>query len=89
MDLVTLPHGLLEFYGALVLACGVVLGVVVGRNWKRRLTVTDPEPPELLQRKMLLLEKDLDATRTDLERLVDDRDLMRELRRPRTRVGAA
>ena len=89
MDLVTLPHGLLEFYGALVLACGVILGVVVGRNWKRRPTATDPEPPELLQRRVLLLEKDLDSTRTDLERLVDDRDLMRELRRPRTRAGAA
>ena len=89
MDLVTLPHGLLEFYGALVLACGVVLGVVVGRTWKRTPAATDPEPPELLQRRVLLLEKDLDVTRAELERLVDDRDLMRELRRPRTRAGAA
>lgn len=89
MDLVTLPHGLLEFYGALVLTCGVCLGLVVGRNLRRRPPATNPEPPELAQQRIQLLERDLDASRAELERLVDDRDFMRELRRPRSRLDAA
>jgi hypothetical protein len=88
MEFVTLPHWLFLFYGALVLACGASLGVIVGRNWRRRPAATEPEPPELLQRRLLSLEQDLDLTRAELERLADDRDFMRELRRPRTQ-GAA
>jgi hypothetical protein len=45
MNLVTLPQSLFVFYGALVLMCGVGLGVVVGRNWKRRGAVTEPGHP--------------------------------------------
>ena len=89
MDFVTLPHGLFLFYGALVLSCGVTFGVIVGRNWKRRAALSDPTPPEILQRRMLQLEEELELTRADLQRLLDDRDFMRELRPPRPSASAA
>ena len=56
MDLVTLPQGLFVFYGALVLACGGVLGAIIGRNWKRLRAATEPEPPEVLRLRVLLLD---------------------------------
>ena len=89
MDLVTLPQPLFVFYGALVLACGVALGVIVGRNWKRRPVVKDPQPPELLQSRVALLEQELDLTRAELSRFVETREFMRELRPPRDRATAA
>jgi hypothetical protein len=89
MDFVTLPQGLFIFYGALVLCCGVSLGVIAGRNWKRRPTATEPQPPELMQRRIALLEQELDVTSAQLQRLLEDRDFMRELRPPRARITAA
>jgi hypothetical protein len=89
MDFVTLPHGLFLFYGGLVLSCGVILGVIVGRNWKRRARGSDPVPPEILQRRVALLEQQLDQTGAELQRLLDDRDFMRELRPPRAAAAAA
>ena len=89
MDLVTLPQALLVFYGALVLSCGVGLGVVVGRNLKRRVAAGDPEPPEQLQRRVALLEQELDITNGELRRLLEDRSFMRELKPPGDRAAAA
>ena len=87
MDFVTLPQWLFIFYGALVLCCGVGLGVIAGRNRKRRPTAT--EPPELMQRRIALLEQELDLTSAQLQRLLEDREFMRELRPPRARITAA
>ena len=42
MNFVTLPQALFVFYGTLVLACGVGLGVIIGRNWGRRRTTLPP-----------------------------------------------
>ena len=89
MDFVTLPQSLFIFYGALVLGCGAVLGVVVGRNWKRRSLPGTPEPPDLLHKRVALLEQELDLTRSELHRLVETREFMRELRPPRDRGAAA
>jgi hypothetical protein len=89
MNFVTLPQPLFIFYGALVLGCGVALGVIAGRNWRRRSIVSDPQPPELLQSRVALLEQELDLTRAELSRLVETREFMRELRPPRDRVAAA
>ena len=89
MDLVTLPQSLFITYGAVVLACGATLGVLVGRHWKRRASPLPPEPPELLQRRVELLEEELDLTRRELTRLSDERDFMRELRPPRKSSAAA
>jgi hypothetical protein len=89
MSLVTLPQALFVFYGALVLTCGVGLGVVVGRNWKRRSTDREPEPPEVLLRRVADLEHELDQATGELQRARDDRDFIRELRPPRTREEAA
>jgi hypothetical protein len=50
---------------------------------------TDPQPPELLQSRVALLEQELDLTRAELSRLGEDREFMRELRPPRDRVSAA
>jgi len=89
MDLVTLPQMLFVFYGALVLSCGVGLGMIVGRNWKRRQPPSAPQPPELLHRRVALLEQELETTSAELRRLLDDREFMRELRSPRDCAGAA
>jgi hypothetical protein len=89
MDLVSLPQALFVFYGALVLSCGVGLGVVLGRNLKRRIRANEPEPPEQLQRRVALLEQELEITSGELHRLVDDRQFMRELNRPRDHAAAA
>jgi hypothetical protein len=42
-----------------------------------------------MQRRVALLEEELDLTRVELQRLVDDREFMRELRPQQTRVAAA
>jgi hypothetical protein len=89
MDLVTLPQALFIFYGALVLTCGVGLGVIVGRNWKRRSAASEPEPTEALLRRVANLEHELDQATGELQRVLDDRDFMREVRPPRTRDVAA
>jgi len=89
MDLVTLPQGLFIFYGALVLSCGVVLGTVIGRNLLGRRQAPTPEPPELLQQRVALLEQELDLTVSQLARLTEERDFMRELKRSRTQGVAA
>jgi hypothetical protein len=89
MNLVTLPQTLFVFYGALVLTCGVCLGVIVGRNWKRRDAITEPEPPEVLLRRVVNLEHELGQATSELQRVLDDRDFTRELRRPGARDVAA
>ena len=89
MNLVTLPQTLFVFYGALVLTCGVGLGVIVGHNWKRRSAASEPEPTEALLRRVANLEHELDHATRELQRTLDDRDFMRELRPPRTRDVAA
>lgn len=89
MNLITLPQTLFVFYGALVLTCGVGLGVVVGRNWKRRGADSEPGPPEVLLRRVADLEHELDRATGELQRALDDRDFIRELRPPRTRDAAA
>ena len=89
MNLITLPQALFVFYGALVLTCGVGLGVVVGRNWKRRRAYSEPEPPEVLLRRVADLERELDRATDELQRALNDHDFIRELRPPRTRDAAA
>ena len=87
MEFVTVPQALFAFYGGIVLSCGVALGVVVGRNLKRR-PPASPLEPELLQNRVALLEQELDAATAELGRLTDDRAFMRELRSPRGSAAA-
>ena len=87
MDFVTLPQGLFVFYGALVLSCGIGLGIVLTRNWARLRGQDSPPPSDLLQRRVALLEEDLDLTDAAVQQLVDERE--HEPRRPRARVAAA
>jgi hypothetical protein len=87
MDMVMLPQALFIFYGALVLACGVGLGVVVGRQVRRSTTTPKLEPPDDVRRRIALLEEELDLTRHELQRLLDDRQFMRELRPPRDQAA--
>jgi len=66
-----------------VLLSGGMLGIIVGRNVGRRLARMAPEPPpELLERRVALLESELDAATTAVQRLTEEREFMRELRRP-------
>ena len=88
MDFVTLPYGLFVFYGALVLACGIGLGAVIGRNWPRHRGKVPP-PAELLQCRVALLEEDLDLTDAALQQLLDERERVREFRSPHSRDAAA
>ena len=89
MEFVILPQGLFIVYGALVLSCGVGLGTVLGRNLLRRRHAPIPEPPDLLQQRVALLEQELDATVAQLARLTEEREFMRELERPRPQGVAA
>lgn len=89
MNLITLPQALFVFYGALVLTCGMALGVVIGRTWKRRGVDGEPEPPEMPLRRVADLERELDRATDELQRALGDRDFIRELRPPRTREEAA
>ena len=89
MEFVMLPPGLFIFYGALVLSCGVGLGTVLGRNLLRRRHAPIPEPPDLLQQRVALLEQELDETVAQLARLTEEREFMRELVRPRPKSIAA
>ena len=88
MDFVTLPYGLFIFYGGLVLACGIGLGAVIGRNWPGR-RGNSPPPAELLQRRVALLEEDLDLTDAALQHLIDERERVREPRMVENRATAA
>ena len=80
MDLIVIPQALLIFFGALVLGCGSVLGVVLGRNVRKRMS--EPEPPDRLGRRIDILERELEDTRSDLRRLRDETAFLRELRAP-------
>jgi len=81
MDLVTLPQTLLVFYGGVVLSCGAVLGFILGRSRYRTLSI--PEPPDLLSRRVSLLEEELEDTRQELSELVAENRFLRELKAPR------
>ena len=89
MDLVTIPQSLLVAYGALVLVCGSVLGVIAARLWMRRVVQPQPEPPELLQARVMLLEQEMEAANAELRRLHEDEEFMRELRPPTNHEAAA
>ena len=88
MDFVTLPYGLFVFYGALVLACWIGLGAVIGRNWPRHRGKVPP-PVELLQYRVSLLEEDLDLTDAALQQLLDERERVHEFRSPHSGAAAA
>jgi hypothetical protein len=81
-DLVMLSRNLFEFYGALVLGCGIVLGVIAGRVVRRMVAEPTTTPPELDRQRLLLLEHEVDAMQAEVERLRQERDFLDELRRP-------
>ena len=81
MDLILIPQALMIFYGGLVLSCGGVLGFIVGRNVRRR--IPPPDPGESLERRVSVLERELEASEAELARLASETDFMRELRAPK------
>ena len=87
MDLVVIPHALMVFYGALVLGCGGVVGFIAGRNVTKRRRVPSPPTPELLERRVALLEQELQTSQGELKRIIEEREFMRELREPPPRHG--
>lgn len=87
MDLIMIPQALLVFYGAIVLGGGGVLGYILGRNRNR--SETSPEPPELLERRIQLLEEELTEAQLMLGDLKAEREFMRKLRSPEDRTAAA
>lgn len=64
MDLVVIPQALMVFYGCLVLGCGTVLGFIAGRNVRR--SIPPPEPGESLEKRVSLLERELEAADAEL-----------------------
>lgn len=89
MDLVVIPHALMVFYGGLVLGCGGVLGFILARNIARLGRVPTPPAPELVERRVALLEQELEGTQAELKRLLEEREFLRELREPRPRAKRA
>ena len=81
MDLIVIPQALLMFYGFLVLGCGSALGFILSRNIRKQ--ISEPDPPLLLERRMNVLEKELEDTRSDLNRLREESSFLRELRAPK------
>lgn len=90
MEFIVLPSTLAFFYAGVVLLSGGVLGVIVGRHVGRRPArkATEP-PPEPLERRVALLESELDAATTAVQRLTEERTFMRELLRSHDRAAAA
>ena len=80
MDFVVIPQLLLMFYGGVVLACGSVLGFVAGRNAKKRLQA--PEPPDLLERRVKVLEVELEVAQSELADLREGSEFLRRLHSP-------
>lgn len=87
MELTTLPSTLAGIYAIVIFASGGTLGVIIGRHirWRRAMRAPEP-PPELLERRITLLEAELDEATAAIRRLTDERDFMRELRRPHDRA---
>ena len=82
MDLVVIPQAVLMVYGPLVLGCGAVLGFIAARNVGRG-RLQRPEPPDdLLERRVRILEEELESARGDLDRLTSENEFMRQLRDP-------
>jgi hypothetical protein len=81
MDLVVIPHALLIFYGGVVLASGSILGFILGRNRRRKLP--SPESPDLLARRVTILERELEEAQRELNQLSEERAFHRELLSPR------
>ena len=80
MDLVIIPQALLVFYGFLVLGCGSALGFILARNMRRQ--ISEPDPPQLIESRLTVVERELDDTRADLDRLRQESSFLRELRAP-------
>ncbi len=81
MDPILIPQALMIFYGGLVLSCGAVLGFIAGRNVRR--SIPPPESGESLERRVSVLERELEASEAELARLASETEFMRELRAPK------
>jgi hypothetical protein len=80
VDLIVIPQALLVFYGFLVLGCGSGLGFILARNVRR--LIDEPDPPRLLERRVDVLERELEVTQSELGRLAEENTFLRELRTP-------
>jgi len=81
MELIMIPQALLVFYAFLVLGCGSALGFIVARNLRKQ--ISQPDPPLLLERRVGILEDELGDAQSELRRLADENEFLRELRNPR------
>lgn len=81
MDFVVIPQALLMFYGAVVLLSGGGLGFIAGRNRKR--LENPPETPDLLERRISVLERELETTQAELTNLREESEFLRRLTSPR------
>ena len=81
MDLIVIPQALLMLYGGVVLTCGGVLGFITARNLKRLRDT--PEPPDLLERRTAILERELEAAQAELANLREESEFFRRLNSPR------
>jgi hypothetical protein len=82
MELVTIPQALLLFYGALVLGCGAALGVIAGRNLRGKEDPSMIRPPDPIERRVRILEEEVDSLRGELRDSEAERDFLRELTKP-------
>lgn len=89
MNVIAISTNLLLAYGAVVLAAGAVVGVIIGRAMRPRRPLPSPDSPEKLLLRVERLELEAELTQALLERLLDRASSARELPLSGSRVRAA
>ena len=77
-EIVALPFGLMLSYGAIVLAAGATLGIIVARQF-RPLARPPLALPDQLEHRFAVLEEEMDYARAMIDDLVDERDFVKRL----------
>lgn len=78
MEMIMIPGALFVFYGGLIFACGGALGFLLARRHER-LRGGGAEPPNQLERRVELLERDLELSHARLAEVREEREFMRRL----------
>jgi hypothetical protein len=89
MEVVAISANLLLAYGAIVLAAGAGIGVIIGRAMRPRRPHPRPDLPEQLQQRVERLEQEAEYTQALLEHVLKRAHPARELPPSNRRFRAA
>jgi hypothetical protein len=87
MDLIVIPQTLMFVYGGIVLSSGLVLGFVAGRQKRLRKIDRHPDPQAPIDRRVEVLELEVEELRRELDATLAEKDFMRELGKPRLHLS--